>query len=181
MKQLAALTLTAVLLSMAAFAQTPPPSRRRPAKVDEGAPPPAPDTQYYSILTGQPKGLVQHHDHKKGTNKPLIVDVLTLEVQVMNSDGYFEPIGLQILNFYTAKPQDAENDIYPFGAHDCRIWAYKVAEEENLPQPVMGTWSYGQSGGVMTWNVGACAIDSRHSELSPRWDSARTAPIPSKS
>ena len=112
--------------------------------MDEGAPPPAPDTQYYSILTGQPKGLVQHHDHKKGTNKPLIVDVLTLEVQVMNSDGYFEPIGLQILNFYTAKPQDAENDIYPFGAHDCRIWAYKVAEEENLPQPVMGTWSYGQ-------------------------------------
>ena len=47
-------------------------------------------------------------------------------------------------DFYTAKPQDAENDIYPFGAHDCRIWAYRVAEEENLPQPVMGTWSYGK-------------------------------------
>ena len=34
-------------------------------EVDEGAPPPARDTQYYSILTGQPKGLVQHHDHER--------------------------------------------------------------------------------------------------------------------
>src|SRR5215469_3855614 len=121
-----------LLVSSALFAQTKQlQSQRRPPVSAEATPPnaPAPSQEYFSILNGMPMLLELHHDTEVGTNKPIDVYLFVIEMQVMNSDGNLEPVGLQIFNFYTAKPQDAKNDINPHNARDCRIWNTAVLKE----------------------------------------------------
>ena len=75
---------------------------RRPAAtaaVDPTAPMQQPNYQYFSILDGTPKGLWLHHDTEVSTGKPIDVYVFAIELQVLNSDGNFEPVGLIIDNF----------------------------------------------------------------------------------
>src|SRR5215471_6035613 len=97
------------------------------------------------ILDGMPMLYERHHDTEVGTNKPIDVDVLVIEMQVMNSDGNFEPIGLQIHNFFTAHPQDAQNDFNRFNARDCHTWAGLMATalRKKKKNPTEGrTWPY---------------------------------------
>ncbi len=84
--------------------------------------------------------LTLHHDTEVGTNKPIDVYDFVIELQVMNSDGDFEPVGLQIHNFYTAKPQDPNNDVYPRGALDCRKWYYIDSYLQRRRDPNNKTW-----------------------------------------
>ncbi len=118
---------------------------RRPAAVAKTAPA-SPQTQptyeYFSILDGGPKGLTLHHDTEVGTNNPVDVYVFPIELQVMNSDGNFEPEGLIIDNFYTAKPQDPLNAPNPLSARDCKIWNGIVLNEIANQPHESNTWSY---------------------------------------
>jgi hypothetical protein len=81
---------------------------------------PNPAGKYFSILDGTPKYFQLRHDTRKGTNEPIDVYVMVIEVQVMNSDGNPEPEGLQIWNYFTAKPQDRKTKNHD--ARDCKIW-----------------------------------------------------------
>jgi hypothetical protein len=107
------------------------------------APPPAqPSYFYFSILDGLPMNLMLHHDTEVGTNNPIDVYALVIELQVMNSDGDLEPEGLQIFNFYTAKPQNPDTAPNPHNAKDCRTWNNLINQElagrgQNSP-----TWPY---------------------------------------
>ncbi len=79
---------------------------RRPAAaaaVNSTAPAQQPNYSYFSILDGTPKGLWLRHDTEVGTGKPIDVYQFAIELQVLNSDGNFEPEGLIIDNFYTAQ------------------------------------------------------------------------------
>ena len=51
-----------------------------------------------------PMLLELHHDTEAGTNKPIDVYMFVIEMQVMNSDGNFEPMGLQIHQLLHGKP-----------------------------------------------------------------------------
>ena len=97
------------------------------------------------ILDGMPMFYERHHDTEVGTNKRVDVDLLVIEMQVMNSDGNLEPVGLQIHNFFTAHPQDARNDFNPHNARDCHTWANLMAnalrKKKNHPTSSR-TWPY---------------------------------------
>src|SRR5260370_27939636 len=73
------------------------------------------------ILDGLPMLLELHHDTEVGTNQPVDVYMFVIEMQIMNSDGNLEPIGLQIHNYYTRCPQDLKTVFNPHNARDCRI------------------------------------------------------------
>src|ERR1700687_4359533 len=68
---------------------------RRPplsaAAAPQATPPPAPTGDFWSILNGVPMLLAVHHDTEVGTGRPLDVYQLVIEMQIMNSDGNFEP------------------------------------------------------------------------------------------
>ncbi len=86
---------------------------RRPAEKPDAAatpqtPPPAPNGEFSSILDGLPILLELHHDTEVGTNKPIDVYMFVIELQIVNSDGDLEPVGLQIHNFYTAQAQQPD-------------------------------------------------------------------------
>jgi len=86
--------------------------------------------------------LELHHDTVVGTNKPINVYKLVIEMQVMNSDGNLEPEGLQIFNYYTAKALDPTNDVNPYNARDCAYWNRIVLGEMANRDPKSHTWSY---------------------------------------
>jgi hypothetical protein len=96
----------------------------------------------YHILNGQPKLLRLDHDTEAGSNKPVDVYVFVIELQVMNSDGNFEPVGLQIFNYYTAYAQDPKTVINPHNAHDCKTWANLQARGEIHHNRKKKTWPY---------------------------------------
>jgi hypothetical protein len=79
------------------------------------------------VLDGMPMLLTLHHDTEVGTNNPIDIYEFVIEMQVMNSDGNLEPVGLQFHNFYTAKAQDPRNAFNPHNARDCKIWNSKIA------------------------------------------------------
>ena len=118
---------------------------RRPATPSTAVtpvnPPPQPNYDFFSILDGQPRSLTIHHDTEVSTGKPVDVYVFAIEMQVMNSDGNLEPVGLILDNFYTVKavnPQTAPN---PHSARDCGIWNSLILKE--MPHdPQIFTWSY---------------------------------------
>jgi hypothetical protein len=117
---------------------------RRPA-VDAqataiGAAPPT--YEFFSILDGMPMLLALHHDTEVGTNNPIDVYMLVIEMQVMNSDGNLEPVGLQIHNYYTAKPVDPHDDFNPHNARDCKYWNTLVTEAMLTRPPTSKTWPY---------------------------------------
>jgi hypothetical protein len=116
---------------------------RRPAASGEASPANAPQPNYdlFSIFNGQPKGLELHHDTIAGSGKPIDVYVFPIELQVMNSDGNFEPEGLIIDHFYTAKPVMPGTAPNPHNARDCGIWNSQIVKEMQH-DPTASTWSY---------------------------------------
>lgn len=120
---------------------------RRPAAVAEAgkntAQPKTPDGSGASyILDGLPMLLALHHDTEVGTNKPVDVFELVIEMQIMNSDGNFEPVGLQIHNYYTRYVQDPINAFNPHDARDCAKWFYLQNHAMKIRNPKLGTWPY---------------------------------------
>jgi hypothetical protein len=110
---------------------------------ESSAPPPAqPTYEYFSILDGLPMSLALHHDTEVGTNNPIDVYVMVIELQVMNSDGDLEPEGLDIFNFYTAKPQNPDTAPNPHNAKDCRTWNKLINQELQGRGPNSPTWPY---------------------------------------
>jgi hypothetical protein len=97
------------------------------------------------ILDGMPMLYARHHDTEVGTNNPVDVDELVIEMQVMNSDGNLEPVGLQIHNFFTAHPQDAKNDFNTHNGRDCHDWSGLISnalrKKKNHPTSSR-TWPY---------------------------------------
>ncbi|MCU1295814.1 MAG: hypothetical protein JWO91_92 [Acidobacteriaceae bacterium] len=96
----------------------------------------------YFVLDGMPMLLELHHDTEAGTNKPIDVYMFVIEMQIMNSDGNLEPVGLQIHNYYTAWPLDRNNDVYPHAAHDCKLWNRIVTKALAAHDPKSKTWPY---------------------------------------
>ena len=94
------------------------------------------------ILDGTPKLLSLHHDTEVGTGKPVDVYDFVIELQIMNSDGNLEPVGLQIHNFYTRQPKDARHDVNPRNAEDCKIWNKLVTAALQNHDPGTKTWPY---------------------------------------
>ena len=86
--------------------------------------------------------LELHHDTEVGTNKPVDVYLFVIELQVLNSDGNFEPEGLQIFNYYTAEPVNPNTAPNPHNARDCKIWNKLVSTEMKIRPPNAPTWSY---------------------------------------
>ncbi len=94
------------------------------------------------ILDGLPMLLALHHDTEVGTNKPVDVYMFVIEMQIMNSDGNLEPIGLQIHNYYTKWPQDLKTVFNPHNARDCRIWNGLQTRAMKNRNPKIKTWPY---------------------------------------
>ena len=94
------------------------------------------------ILDGLPLLLELHHDTEVGTNKPVDVYMFVIEMQIMNSDGNLEPIGLQIHNYYTRWPQDLRTVFNPHNARDCRIWNGLQTRAMKNRNPKIKTWPY---------------------------------------
>jgi len=118
---------------------------RRPAATAEtvsNTNPPQPDYNYFSILDGTPMLLELHHDTEVGSGKPIDVYLFAIELQVLNSDGNFEPEGLILDNFYTAKPVSPETAPNPHNARDCKIWNSLVLNEIKNRNNKSPTWSY---------------------------------------
>lgn len=117
---------------------------RRPAASPQAPLPllqPAPEYLYFSILDGTPMAFELHHDTEVGTNKPIDVYLFAIELQVMNSDGNPEPVGLILDNFFTAKPVQPKIAPNPHNARDCKIWNSLVLSEINNRKGGP-TWSY---------------------------------------
>ena len=117
---------------------------RRPAAEAEApaSSPTQPNYSYFSILDGLPILFELHHDTEVGSGKPIDVYVFVIELQIFNSDGNLEPVGLQIHNFFTAKPVDAKNDVNPHNARDCKFWNQIVSKELQHRRPHAKTWPY---------------------------------------
>lgn len=139
--------LSAAILAASAAAQVKQVKQeRRPALIDENfakaqQPQKQPTYQYFSILDGQPMLLELHHDTEVGTGRAVDVYQFVIELQVMNSDGNMEPIGLQISNFYTAhaiSPTTAPN---PNSARDCAKWN-NIVNQEIKTRPDVPVWPY---------------------------------------
>ena len=116
--------------------------RRPAATAKTPASPKQPNYQYFSILDGTPKGLELHHDTEVGTGDAIDVYMFPIELQVLNSDGNFEPEGLIIDNFYTAKAVNPLTAPNPHNARDCKIWNSLVLNESKGRDPKSPTWSY---------------------------------------
>lgn len=118
---------------------------RRPAPAAASAAPlpqAAPEYVYFTILDGTPKGMWLHHDTEAGTGKPIDVYQFAIELQVLNSDGNFEPEGLIIDNFYTAQAVEPTRALNPHNARDCKIWNQYVLSEIATRNPASLTWPY---------------------------------------
>jgi|GraSoi2013_100cm_1033763.scaffolds.fasta_scaffold121265_2 hypothetical protein len=146
--RLGVLFIVGILVASPVFGQGKQPQvvRRPPAVAVAGtetAQPKTPDGSGASyILDGLPMLLALHHDTEVGTNKPVDVYMLVIEMQVMNSDGNFEPVGLQIHNYYTRFVQDPRNAFNPYDARDCRTWFYLQNRAMKNRNPKLGTWPY---------------------------------------
>jgi hypothetical protein len=140
--------LLAATLATSALAQVKRPRQeRRPANSSENLartiePQKQPPYDYFSILDGGPVLMTLHHDTVAGTNEPVDVYQFVIELQVMNSDGNFEPEGLQIFNFYTAKAVNPNTAPNPNNAKDCVRWFNIVNNEIKTRPPNAPTWPY---------------------------------------
>jgi hypothetical protein len=146
MKRSILVVLAGMLLATSALAQVK--HKRRPAASAEGvsaassSAQPQPNYEYFSILDGTPMGLELHHDTEVGTGRPVDVYEFPIELQVMNSDGNFEPEGLILDNFYTATAVDPSTAPNPNNARDCKTWNSLVLSEIRQRAPNSPTWSY---------------------------------------
>jgi len=80
--------------------------------------------EYFSILDGTPVSFQVHHDTRADTNEAIDVYMIVIELQIMNSDGDAEPVGLRLFNYITANPQDPGSNSH--NARDCKIWYLAV-------------------------------------------------------
>jgi len=147
MKRAIILVLTGLLATCAIAQVKQVRHERRPAALPEAttsstSAPTQPNYQYFSTLDGMPMLLELHHDTEVGTGKPIDVYMFVIELQVLNSDGNLEPVGLQIHNYYTAKPVNPNTAPNPHNARDCKIWNALVQEEMKIRPPNAPTWSY---------------------------------------
>jgi len=94
------------------------------------------------VLDGMPMLMELHHDTEVGTGKPIDVYMLVIEMQVMNSDGNLEPVGLQFHNYFTAKPLDRKNDFNPHNARDCKLWAQHIQSALQHHDSKSRIWPY---------------------------------------
>jgi len=146
--RLGLLVMAGILAASPVFGQGKQPRvlRRPPAVAEVGtdtAQPKVPDGSGAScILDGLPMLLSLHHDTEVGTNKQVDVFMLVIEMQVMNSDGNLEPVGLQIHNYYTRYAQDPKNAFNPYNARDCVKWFYLQNHAMKMRNPKLGTWPY---------------------------------------
>jgi hypothetical protein len=146
--QLGRMAILGMLSSTLVFAQGKQlQTQRRPAADAEATTEKAPSDpqsggEAYHILNGVPTLLRLHHDTEVGTNNPVDVYALVIEMQVMNSDGEREPIGLQIFNFYTKYPQDPKHVANPNDAKDCKTWFGLQTEAMKERDPKSKTWPY---------------------------------------
>ncbi len=120
---------------------------RRPANTPENMtlamePQKQPLYDYFSILDGTPVLMQLHHDTVVGTNQPIDVYQYVIELQVMNSDGNFEPEGLQIFNYYTAQAISPSTAPNPNSARDCVKWNSIVNQEIKDRPPYLPIWPY---------------------------------------
>ena len=118
------------------------PAANAEATTDKAPADPQSGGEPYHILNGLPTLLRLHHDTEVGTNNPVDVYALVIEMQVMNSDGQREPIGLQIFNFYTKFPQDPKHVANPNNAKDCKTWFGMQTEAMKVRDPKSKTWPY---------------------------------------
>jgi hypothetical protein len=144
---LCSISLAGFLMASSAFAQSQQiQHRRRPAVIADAGSSAAPQTQpnyeFFSILNGLPMGLELHHDTQVGTGRAIDVYMFPIELQVMNSDGNLEPVGLIFDNFYTAKAMDPITAPNPNNARDCKIWNTMVLFALNNRNPKSRTWPY---------------------------------------
>jgi hypothetical protein len=140
------LGLAVVMVATMGWAQdspagTPQISRRPPWNA-QAPPPTQPQYNFFSIMDGGPKALELHHDTQVGTNKPVDVYMLAIELQVMNSDGDFEPEGLIIDHFYTAQAVQPNKAPNPRNARDCGFWYQLVQAAAQNRNPLLRTWPY---------------------------------------
>ena len=120
---------------------------RRPANNSENLahaiePQEQPPYDYFSVLDGGPVLLKLHHDTIVGTNQPIDVYQFVIELQVMNSDGNFEPEGLQIFNHYTAQAVSPSTAPNPNSARDCAKWNSIITQEIRTRPPYVPVWPY---------------------------------------
>ena len=134
------------MIAVTAFGQSKQSETRRPPMSAMVAPsattPPPPNYEFFSILDGLPMLLELHRDTEVGTGRPISVYMLVIEMQIMNSDGNLEPVGLQFHNYYTAAPQDRNNDINQYNARDCKYWNKLVTNALLTRDPKSRTWPY---------------------------------------
>ena len=145
--RLGVLFVVGILLASPIFGQTKQvQQQRRPAAnapASDVAPYKAQDGSGASyILDGLPMLLALHHDTEVGTNKPVDVYMFVIEMQIMNSDGNLEPVGLQIHNYYTRWTQDLKTVFNPHNARDCRIWNGLQTRAMKNRNPKIKTWPY---------------------------------------
>jgi len=137
--------MSAILFATPSVAQTDQTKqmRRPPAHVSQQAMQSQadPDGSVF-VLNGLPLLLELHHDTEVATGNPIDVYMLVIEMQVMNSDGNFEPVGLQIHNFFTAKPLDAKNGGNRHNARDCKLWVGHVNDELRHRDQTSRLWPY---------------------------------------
>ena len=139
------LCAVAFLATTGAFGQSKTPKETRRPAVNAAASlatAPAPTGEFWSVLDGLPLLLDVHHDTEVGTNKPIDVYEFVIEMQVMNSDGNFEPVGLQLHNFYTVHAQNWNSDVNQHSAHDCKLWNSLVNKALLKHKPTDATWPY---------------------------------------
>ncbi len=141
------LIMVGMLVALPIFGQTKQiQTQRRPAAnapASDVAPYKAQDGSGASyILDGLPMLLALHHDTEVGTNKPVDVYMFVIEMQIMNSDGNLEPVGLQIHNYYTRWPQDLRTVFNPHNARDCKIWNGLQTRAMKNRNPKIKTWPY---------------------------------------
>jgi len=135
--------LTVFLAAPVSGAQTTPwQISRQPALSAHTTSEAKPTYQFFSILDGTPKAFEVHHDTQVGTGKPVDVVMFAIELQVMNSDGNFEPEGLIIDNFFTAKAVQPGSAPNPRDAHDCALWNFLVLRAIDNRNAALLTWPY---------------------------------------
>jgi len=128
-----------------AFGQAKRPRETRRPAINAPASPasaPVPGGEYFSILDGTPVLLELRHDTEVGSDKPIDVYKFVIELQVMNSDGNLEPVGLQIFNYYTAIPLNPSNDVYTHAARDCNTCNKIVLRDIQQRKADSKTWPY---------------------------------------
>src|SRR5262249_37925758 len=132
-----------VCAASAAFAQVKPSQElRRPSAVDTQKAQPQDDDGSVFFQNGLPMLFKVHHDTEVGTGRAVDVDEFVIELQVMNSDGNPEPVGLQIHDYFTAQAQDPKNAFNKHTAHDCHIWNNLIVKALRDHKRSDKTWPY---------------------------------------